>query len=217
MEVVLKLATSLDGRIALANGESRWITSEEARAEVHRLRSQADAILTGRGTVEADDPRMDVRDVEGFHGPQPAVAVLDTHCRVRPQARIFAAGRERFVFCRGDAPGARAEALRSAGVEVVACPGEAGVVSIDAALSELDGRGFACVLIEAGAAVAASALRARGLTRIEWFRAPIVLGGDARPVFTGLGLESLASAPRFVRAGVRECGPDIHETYELDR
>ena len=205
MEVVLKLATSLDGRIALANGESRWITSEEARAEVHRLRSQADAILTGRGTVEADDPRMDVRGVEGFHGPQPAVAVLDTHCRVRPQARIFAAGRE------------RAEALRSAGVEVVACPGEAGAVSIEAALSELDRRGFACVLIEAGAAVAASALRARGLTRIEWFRAPIVLGGDARPVFTGLGLESLASAPRFVRAGVRECGPDIHETYELDR
>lgn len=213
MEVMLKLATSLDARIALANGQSRWITGPESRAEVHRLRSQADIVLTGAGTVRADDPHLTVRDLDGFEGDQPAVSVLDSRLSTSPEAKLFQAPRQAiFYTLAGPASDARSR-LEASGADIVTLPGNESRPDFSAALDDLAGRGFGAVMIEAGAEIAASALTSRRVTRIEWFRAPIVLGGDARPVFAGLSLETLERAPRFVRTAVRECGADLHETY----
>lgn len=214
--VVLKLATSLDGRIALANGQSRWITGSESRHEVHRLRSQADIVLTGAGTIRADDPQMTVRDLSGFVGAQPACAVLDSRLSTAHDARLFEAARAVVIYTlAGARPGARSR-LAEAGADIAELGAKEGMPDLSAALDDLAARGYGSILIEAGAAIAASALASGRVTRIEWFRAPIVLGGDARPVFAGLGLETLDRAPRFVRTAVRACGSDLHETYERE-
>lgn len=215
--IVLKLATSLDGRIALSNGESRWITGPESRAEVHRLRAEADVILTGAGTIRADDPQLTVRGVEGFQGPQPACAVLDSRLATPANARIFADGRKVFLYPLENAEQTRRSILEESGAEIVALPPDSpGRPDLGAALGDLERRGYRNIFIEAGAQIASAALRSGRVTRIEWFRAPLVLGGDARPVFAELGLETLASAPRFVRTGLATCGPDIHESYERE-
>lgn len=221
MEVMLKLATSLDARIALANGESRWITGPQSRAEVHRLRAWADIIVTGRGTIEADDPKLTVRDVDGFKGRQPDIAILDSTGALSPRARVLEPERRVIVCTRS--PGERMDenlaALKARGVEIetLAPDGEqGGKIAFGAVMENLKQRGYERVMIEAGGTIASSALASAWVTRLEWFRAPIVLGGDAGAVFAPLGLERLDRAPRFVRTGLRECGADIHETYERE-
>lgn len=215
--IVLKLATSLDGRIALANGESRWITGPESRAEVHRLRAACDVILTGAGTVRVDDPQLSARGVDGFDGQQPDCAVLDSRLTLPARARLFAQDRKTMVYITDKKDRNREIELRQAGAVLVSVGGdEAGRPALPAVLGDLQARGYRHILIEAGAGIAASALRSGDVTRIEWFRAPVVLGGDARPVFAGLGLESLDQAPRFIRTGLAERGADIHESYERE-
>ncbi len=215
-EVVLKLATSLDGRIALANGASRWITGPEARAEVHRMRAWADAVLTGVGSVLADDPQMTARPDGTPAQRQPIRAVLDTTLRTPPQARIIrAAGTACILYGARSASGsAQGRALEAAGAVIALCPeDENGRPDVRLALDDLRARGARRILVEAGACVAASALRAGVAGRIEWFRAPMVLGGDAVAVVGALGLDSLQAAPRYRRRSVMEVGADLHETY----
>lgn len=215
-QVVLKLATSLDGRIALANGQSRWITGPQSRAEVHRLRSRADVILTGAGTVRADDPEMTVRDMAGFDGEQPACAVLDGRLSTPPDAKLFEASRTVTIYTLAGSDHDARSRLSDTGAAIVDLPEHGGRPALASALDHLAACGHGAVLVEAGAEVAASALASGRVTRIEWFRAPLVLGGDARPVFAGLALETLDRAPRFVRTAVRECGSDLHETYQRE-
>lgn len=183
--VTLKLATSLDGRIALANGASQWITGPESRAEVHRMRAAHAAILTGVGTVMADDPRMTARP-EGGCERQPDVIIMDSRDRTPSNAAVFAEG----------------------GRSVTLVPHR----DIGRAIAEYD-----TVMIEAGAQIAASAIAADLVDRIEWFRAPVVLGGDGLPVIAALGLETLDAAPIFRRTGLRERGADVQESYERIR
>ncbi|WP_203292377.1 RibD family protein [Maricaulis parjimensis] len=183
--VTLKLATSLDGRIALANGASQWITGPESRAEVHKMRAAHQAILTGIGTVLADDPRMTARP-EGGCERQPDVLVMDSQGRTPSGAALFAeTGRNIVLVPHRDL--ARAMA------------------------------GYESVMIEAGAQIAASAIAAGLVDRIEWFRAPMLLGGDGLSVIAALGLETLDAAPIFTRTGVRERGADLQESYERIR
>lgn len=183
--VTLKLATSLDGKIALANGQSKWITGPESRAEVHRMRAAHQAILTGIGTILADDPEFTARTAPPAER-QPDLIILDRQGRVPMTAKVFAEPSRQVV-------------LRAS-------------KDLAAALS-----GYETVMIEAGAEIAASALKAGIVDRIEWFRAPIVLGGDGLGVFAGLGLESLELAPIFQRTGVIERGADLQESYERVR
>jgi len=183
--VTLKLATSLDGRIALANGASKWITGPESRAEVHRMRAAHAAILTGVGTVLADNPQMTARP-EGGCERQPDVIVMDSHDRTPSDAAVFA------------------ETARS----VTLVPHR----DIGRAIAD-----YETVMIEAGAQIAASAMAAGLVDRIEWFRAPMVLGGDGLPVIAALGLETLDAAPIFKRTGIRERGADVQESYERIR
>ena len=211
--VTLKLATSLDGRIALANGASQWITSEESRQATHLLRCQHDVILTGVGTVLADDPQYTVR-LPAYGGDQPGRVVMDTHLRTPNTARLFNDGGPLLFICGADVPTHSRAALETKGATVVAINRYDGQhISLKAAIDrivELEGK---AIMIEAGSRIAASAIKLDVVDQIEWFRAPKLLGGDGISVMAALGLERLDEAPMFERAGISECGPDLHETY----
>ena len=211
--VTLKLATSLDGRIALADGRSKWITGSEAREAVHQMRARHDAVLTGVGTVLADDPQMTARPGGAPAAEQPIRADMDSHLRTPSRAAMFSAGPV-IIYHSGDA-GAAALALSQAGarLERVAA-GPDGRVGFAAVLQHLAGEGVLTVMIEAGGALAGAALRSGLVDRIEWFRAPKLIGGEGRPCIAELGLESLDAAPIFTRKKARPIGADLWETYE---
>ena len=204
MRVTLKLATSLDGRIATASGESRWITGEAARMEGHRLRAAHDAILVGIETVLADDPQLTAR-LPGRPIDQPLRVVLDSRLRTPPTARV-ASGDSLILTVAEPAP------VGTAAVERVEA--DHGRPAVTACLAALKRRGVSSVLIEGGGQVAASFLRAGLVDRLEWFRAPILLGAEGRPCVAGLALARLSEAPKFRRLAVEPCGDDLWERYE---
>lgn len=210
--ITLKLATSLDGRIATGSGESRWITGEAAREAVHALRADHDAVLVGVETALADDPELTVR-LPGFAGRQPARVVLDSRQRLSPAARLVRTAREvpTYVVATGEA----GSALTSAGVKVI----QATAVGEDrpdlkTVVEALENEGLSRILVEGGGQVAASFLRCGLVERIEWFRAPIIIGGEGRPGVGALAVAALAEAPHFRRVALREIGADLWERYE---
>lgn len=202
--ITLKLATSLDGRIATASGESQWITGEEARLEGHRLRASHDAILVGVETVLKDDPELTAR-LPGRSVDQPLRVVLDSRLRTPPTARLAA---ENTLILTSNEP----HPIGAARVQQVAA--EDGRPAISAVLSALSAAGVTSVLIEGGGQVAASFLKAGAVDRLEWFRAPILLGGEGRACVAGLALAKLANAPKFRRLSVQVVGDDLWERYE---
>jgi len=206
--VLLKLAASIDGRIATARGESRWISGPAARRWVHELRNQVDAVMVGSGTVLADDPALTCR-MRG--GRDPLRVVVDGRLRISPRARIV---RQRsraatLIAVTASASPARARALARAGAEVMVVPGRRGKVSLASLLRELAARGVVSVLIEGGGELAAAALRARLVDRLLVVTAPLVIGGDGRPMLASLGLGRLANAPRIVDERMSRLGPDL--------
>ena len=201
--VTLKLATSLDGRIATASGESQWITGPDARQQGHRLRATQDAILVGVETVLADDPELTVR-LPDYAGPHPLRVVLDSRLRTPATARV-ASGHT--LILTTAAPHAIGQA------EVVAVADDDGRPAVVAVLEALTARGVGSLLIEGGGRVAASFLQADVVDVIEWFRAPILLGGEGRPCVASLALAKLADAPKFRRLGVEPVGDDLWERY----
>ncbi|WP_306015631.1 RibD family protein [Oceanicaulis sp. MMSF_3324] len=208
MRVTLKLATSLDGRIALANGQSQWITGPEARAEVHRMRAAHDALLTGIGTVLADDPQMTARPEGSPAARQPQRIVLDSQLRLPVFSEILT-GDAVWVFHTG---GARSDLENVELFETEA--DDEGRVSFSSVMQTLASKGIESVMIEAGAEIAGAAIRSGCVTRIEWFRAPKLIGAEGRACIAGLGLEELGLAPTFNRISVRTCGADLWETYQ---
>ncbi len=221
MGVTLKLATSLDGRIATASGESRWITGPAAREQVHRLRAMHQAVLVGIETAIADDPELTVR-LPGFVGLQPVRVVLDSRQRL-PLASKLVRDAERLptVVITGQYPNER---LTDAGVTVLQVTESDGRPDPRAALAALSGwlkgRHPAAaafepqLFVEGGGQVAASLLAADLVDRLEWFRAPIVLGDEGRPGVGAFVLKDLAAAPRFRRVSVEAVGDDLWERYE---
>ena len=252
--VTLKLATSLDGRIATATGESQWITGPEARLQGHRLRAAHDAILVGVETVLADDPELTVRlSSEPSILPSPLVGeggsrsetdegagasrrtaevesassvpliraaspptfspegrrnplrvVLDSRLRTPATAKVASGNTLIFTTATPRAIG-HAEVLTVAASD--------GHPAIAAVLDALTARGVTSLLIEGGGRVAASFLQAGVVDAIEWFRAPILLGGEGRPCVASLALAKLADAPKFRRLGVEPVGDDLWERY----
>ena len=211
--VTLKLATSLDGRIATSSGESRWITGEAARREGHRLRAAHDAVLVGSGTVLADDPELTVR-LDTPTPPQPLRIIADGRARTPETARLFA------TLDLGPVAVATLDAGRRwpEGVSVWRLsPGpEDGALPPQGVLEAAAKAGVSSVLIEGGGVLAGAFLRAGLVARLEWFRAPILLGARGRPCVGDLHLDALADAPVFVRREVRPVGRDLWETYERD-
>jgi diaminohydroxyphosphoribosylaminopyrimidine deaminase/5-amino-6-(5-phosphoribosylamino)uracil reductase len=213
--VTLKLATSLDGRIATGAGESRWITGEAARAEVQKLRAAHDAVLIGAGTARADDPELLARTTPP-PTRQPVRVVFDTEFSLAPRGRLFETLDRGTVLVigAGDGDAARRKALDDAGAQTAGVARGAVGIDANAALAAMAEHGIERVLCEGGGQLAASLIAAEVVDRLEWFRAPLVVGAEGRPSVAALALSSLAAAPRFKRVALRELGPDIWERYE---
>jgi diaminohydroxyphosphoribosylaminopyrimidine deaminase/5-amino-6-(5-phosphoribosylamino)uracil reductase len=209
--VALKLAATLDGRIATARGESRWITSPAARALVHRLRDAADAVMIGSGTARADDPALTVRRGRG-PARAPVRVLVDSGLAAPARSRLFQdafAARTWLLTAKGHAP--RALALRRArGARVLELAPRGGHLSLARALAKLAREGLTFVLAEGGGGLAAALLRERLVDEIHWFVAPSLLGGDARPALAALAVERLAARIGFARVQVRRVGPDLY-------
>ena len=208
--VTLKLATSLDGRIATARGESRWITGPLARERGHLLRATHDAILVGIGTVLADDPQLTCR-LPGLAHRSPVRVVIDRDLRIPPGARLIAEARQvpTWLVTLGSADPDRQKALRDAGVVVIpAEPHAAGRIDLKAALGLLGDRGLTRLLVEGGGRLAAALLRAGLVDRLVWLHAPLLLGGDGIPAVAELGLAALGEAPGFERLSSDTVGED---------
>ena len=196
--VTVKLAMSLDGRIATRTGDSRWITGERSRRLVHGMRDRSDAVMVGVGTVLADDPALTTRGVPG--GRDALRVVVDSRARTPDSATVI--GRESpaecIIACTGAAPPERVEALRAAGAQVLVLPERAGHVDLTALMDALGERGALNVLIEGGGGLVAGALEAGVVDRVMLFYAPIIIGGrEAVPGVGGAGPERVADALRL--------------------
>ncbi len=217
--VVLKLATSLDGRIATQSGDSRWITGPLARRRGHLLRARADAVLVGSGTAVTDNPRLDVR-LPGLEGRTPLRVVVDGRLRLPLTHDLVARAAEvpTLLVTHEGNPAARLHAYQDAGVEVVQVETDpvAGHVSLEATLELLGARGVTRLLVEGGGHLAASLLRGGLVDRLAWFQAPVVIGGDGVPAVSGFGIERLDQAPRFLQAAMAQLGRDRIDIYSLD-
>lgn len=218
--LTLKLASTLDGRIATRSGESQWITGAPARRLAHALRGTHDAVLVGSGTALADDPELSCR-IPGF-APVPTVRVVaDARLRLSPGARMLReGGGPVWIATRPGHPDALLAPLRAAGAEIVEVPeaeGPAGQpMGLDPAalLRALAARGLTRVLAEGGAALAAGLLRAGLVDRLAWFHAPAIIGGDGRPALDALPLELLSAMPRYRRTALALPGADLFSEYE---
>lgn len=213
--VTLKIASTLDGRIALHNGQSQWITGPAARARGHMLRATHDAILVGSGTALADDPSLTCR-LAGLEARSPVRVVLDTHLRLPVDSQLARSAREGPVWVMtGEKPDARRnDALSALGVEVLGVgSGEDGRPDIRAVLNLLADRGITRLLVEGGGGVLSAFLRAGFGDRLVWFRAASAIGGDGVPAMAPMGIEDMARLERFEREDVISLGADIMEVY----
>lgn len=202
--VTLKLATTLDGRIATAGGESQWITGPAARRLAHALRGRHDAVLVGSGTLLADDPALTCR-LPGY-ATQPTVRVVaDARGRTPATARLFTDTAPVWI---ATAAGVDATALASAGAEILTVPTAAEGLDSKALLQALGARGITRVLVEGGGRLAASLLRAGLVDRLAWFHAPCLIGADGLPAIAALRLSALAEAPKFRRITSVPVGDD---------
>lgn len=204
--VTLKLGASLDGRIAMASGESRWITGAAARADVHRLRAENGAVLTGVGTVLADDPQLTVRDVSGVVR-QPDRIVLDTQARVSPLARVWAAGARRFWIV-GREPSQVPE-----GAEVVrVATGNDGTLALAEVLARLAAHDVNDVLLECGPKLAGAFLQQQLVDELVLYVAPTLLGHEAQPLAQLPGLTQLSQRLQLQWLDLRQIGSDLKLT-----
>ncbi len=212
----VKLAMSLDGRTAMASGESKWISSEASRRDVQRLRARSSAILTGIGTVLADDPSMNVRlDAANLPGRtadapvyQPIRVVLDAALRMPPQARMLSLPGQTVVLCADEEP-LHAARLEAAGAQVVPLPADGDHVNIRAALEYLAEQEINEVLLEAGATLAGSALQSGLVDEIRLYMAPHLMGDGAHGLFRLPGLARMAQRIPLEILDLRRIGPDV--------
>ena len=211
--VTLKIAQTLDGRIAAPNGESKWITGPEARKTTHKMRAANDAIVAGIGTVLSDDPQLNVRD---FRGPSPLRVILDSDLRMPLEARLL---NDELVAKTVIATAASPEhehvaRIRDMGAEVMFVPRHEGGIDLAALCRRLAAKGVASVLVEGGSRLFSGFLRAGLVDRLAVFVAPLLFGGGL-PGIQELGVESLLDGKRLQDLRARRIGSDILITAEV--
>ncbi|AQS59475.1 bifunctional diaminohydroxyphosphoribosylaminopyrimidine deaminase/5-amino-6-(5-phosphoribosylamino)uracil reductase RibD [Desulforamulus ferrireducens] len=209
--VVLKAATSLDGKIATATGESKWITGEAARAYGHRLRDSYDAIMVGVNTILTDDPSLTARLPEG-RGKDPIRIILDSYARTPTGAKILLqeSAAHTIVATTEAAPVERRASLMAAGAEVLIVPGTGPGVDLNKLMEMLGEKQITSILIEGGGKVNGSALAAGIVDKVAWFIAPKIIGGDAAPgPVRGEGVATLRDATQLYDVEVQRLGEDI--------
>ncbi|WP_405592466.1 bifunctional diaminohydroxyphosphoribosylaminopyrimidine deaminase/5-amino-6-(5-phosphoribosylamino)uracil reductase RibD [Streptomyces sp. NBC_01190] len=202
-----KYAATLDGRIAAADGSSRWISSPESRQDVHKLRAEADAVLVGSGTLLADDPHLAVRGIEG--ATQPLRVVLDTEARIAPGARVLDDAAPTLIAVAEDADTGHLGGV--AGPEIVRLPRAATGLDIKALLAELDGRGVRSVLLEGGPTLAGAFVAAGAVDAVTGYLAPALLGAGPAAL-ADAGISTIARALRLDVIDVARLGPDLRVT-----
>ncbi len=201
--LTLKLAATLDGRIATRINESRWITGPAARAAVHLMRAKADAILVGGGTARADDPMLDVR-LPGLEGRKPVRIVTDSNLRLGPECKLARTDSEAapvWRLCHAPRPDGWGEMI-AVGTDT------AGQLDLTEALSTLGQRGLTRVLCEGGGMLAASLLRAGLVDELIWMTPGATIGADGAAALGPLGVTALSDAPRFRLIEQRRLGDD---------
>lgn len=211
--VRLKMASSMDGRTAMASGESQWITGPEARADVQRLRARSGAIMTGIGTVLADDPSLTVRDATiDAGGRQPVRVVLDNELRMPLSAEMLALAGQTLVYCTHDS---KKKALVEAGVEVIRVAAADGRVDAAAVLRDLAAREVNDVLVEAGPALAGSLIENELVDELVIYQSPHIMGSETKGMFTTPTWASLADRKTLDITDVRRVGTDTRITARL--
>lgn len=217
--VVAKAAMSLDGKIATRSGKSKWITGAEARAYGHQMRDWYDAILVGIGTVLADDPSLTAR-LPGGRGRDPVRIILDSQARTPVNARVLTQRSEAptIIAVTSGAPPGRLEALRQAGAEVLAVNGGPRI-ELAEMMKTLGEKEITSVLIEGGAGVHGSAIKAGIVDKAAWFIAPKIIGGREAPgPVGGQGVDDPSEAGELERLRVSHLGPDLYvEGYFKNR
>jgi len=209
-EVTLKLAATLDGRIATREGESKWITGTLARRAAHALRGGMDAVMVGVGTVMADDPRLTCR-LPRFRTRPLARVVADTHLRTGLTTSLAATAAEAPTYFLIDAAAdpARKRAFEALGAHLIEVPRGPSGIDLRAGLGALGRLGLTTLLVEGGARLAAALLRDDLVDRLVWFTAPALMGGDGWPAVAPLGLGKLAALPRFAPLRELRLGDDL--------
>jgi diaminohydroxyphosphoribosylaminopyrimidine deaminase/5-amino-6-(5-phosphoribosylamino)uracil reductase len=212
--VTLKLAATLDGRIAARTGDARWISGPAARRRAHELRDAHDAILVGAGTVRADDPSLTCR-IRGGRNPV-RIVVCGNELDLPPRARVLDVGEApTWIVTSVGADPPRVARLRRRGVAVVAVPGRRGAISAAGLMTTLAARGITSLLVEGGSLVAADLLRARLVDRLVWFVAPSLLGADAIPAVGPLGIDRAGAAFVLDDMEVARLGADLVVTASV--
>jgi diaminohydroxyphosphoribosylaminopyrimidine deaminase/5-amino-6-(5-phosphoribosylamino)uracil reductase len=216
--ITLKVATSLDARVATVTGASKWITGPESRAEVHRMRASHDAVLTGIGTVLADDPELTAR-LDPLPEMQPWRVVLDRDARLPLDSKLAqTAAKAGLIWCTAaPIPPQNLEGLPLVNHHVVDV-GPVGTVGLD--LHDVlrlltDTYKVKTLMVETGPILATAFLRAGLVDHIAWFRAPILLGGDGRPVFGSLSVEELSQAWVLNQIDQMRFGRDVLDRFDL--
>ena len=210
----LKLASSLDGKIATRTRQSQWLTGEPARRATHAMRGRHDAVMVGVGTVLADDPELTCR-IPGFRSAPLVRIVVDSHLRTPLMSRLVrgAALQPLWLLHRDHADPARKRALAEAGARLIEVPGADAGIDLKAALAALAKAGLTRILAEGGGTLAAGLLRDHLVDRLAWFHAPGIIGGDGWPAAQGFGVASLSDMPRFIPLAREQWGEDILSTF----
>lgn len=217
--VTLKLAATLDGRIATSQGESQWITGEAARNRAHLLRATHDAVMVGVGTVIADNPQLTCR-LPGLDRGGPVRIVIDGSLRTPLTAKLVAEAKivPTWIIHRHGADATRCQTLRACGVDLIEVPvSETVEMDLAVAFAELGKRGVTRVLVEGGASLAGELLEERLVDRLAWFHAPMLMGGDGLAAVQAFGVDKLSVAPKFRRLALETIGEDVLETLVLVR
>jgi diaminohydroxyphosphoribosylaminopyrimidine deaminase/5-amino-6-(5-phosphoribosylamino)uracil reductase len=216
--VTLKLASTLDGRIATHGGESQWITDTPARRLAHAMRGRHDAVMVGVGTILADNPDLTCR-IPGFRSTPNVRVIADSHLRTSLTSRLLTTSKDvpTWFLLREGTNLAREDAFADLGAKLIKIPGSPAGVDLKAAMTALGSAGLTRILVEGGGQLAAALLRADLVDRIAWFHAPGVMGGDGWPAVQAFGVEILSQMPRFRRDCVNVIGDDMVSEYTRQR